>query len=114
MNNEYTNNLEELVTYGFDKIDPIETVEVNLKELMYVYATLQEFMRFFHQPEHYKNMKDIDKFLGSLNEKAGFKLLHTSIYKKMGSMIPKHISEKYGEGDFDSPTFPFYYNENRR
>ncbi|KZN39294.1 hypothetical protein N480_00265 [Pseudoalteromonas luteoviolacea S2607] len=58
-------------------------------------------------------MEDIERFLGSVNEHAGFKLLHTSIHEKMKDMIPDHIDEKYGEGDFDSPKLSFYYDENR-
>ena len=42
MTNEYTESLEEIVTHGFEVIDSDETVEVNLKDLMYVFSTLQE------------------------------------------------------------------------
>lgn len=113
MSNEYTQNLEELATHGFDAIDSKEDVVVNLKDLMYVFSTLQEYQRFFHQPAHYQTMEDVDKFLGSVNDKAAFKLLHTSIHGKMRNMLPEHIKEKYGEGDFDSPKLPFYYDETR-
>lgn len=113
MTKEYTENLEEIATYGFEAIDPDETVEVNLKDLMYVFSTLREYQRFFHQPAHYKSIEDIERFLGSVKDRAGFKLLHTSIHGKMRDMLPEHIEEKYGEGDFDSPNFPFYYNEKR-
>ncbi|HBN90881.1 hypothetical protein [Rheinheimera aquimaris] len=113
MTKEYTDNLEEIATFGFEAIDPDEKVEVNLKDLMYVFSTLQEYQRFFHQPLHYKNIKDIERFLGSINEHAGFKLLHTSIHEKMRNMLPAHIDAKYGEGDFDSPKLPFYYDGNR-
>lgn len=113
MTKEYTDNLEEIATFGFEAIDPDEKVEVSLKDLMYVFSTLQEYQRFFHQPLHYKNMEDVKRFLGSVNDKAGFKLLHTSIHEKMRDMFPDHIDKKYGKGDFDSPKLPFYYNENR-
>ncbi len=113
MSKEYTENLEEIATYGLDAIDPDEKVEVNLKDLMYVFSTLQEYQRFFHQPSHYQTMEDVEKFLGSVNGQAAFKLLHTSIHEKMRSMLPEHIEEKYGEGDFDSPKLPFYYDESR-
>ncbi|MCY7297446.1 hypothetical protein [Alteromonas sp. a30] len=113
MSKEYTENLEEIATYGFDAIDPDEKVEVNLKDLMYVFSTLQEYQRFFHQPLHYQTMEDIERFLGSVNDQAAFKLLHTSIHEKMRKMLPKHVEEKYGEGDFDSPKLPFYYDETR-
>lgn len=113
MNMETTNNLEEIATYGFESIDPKETVEVNLKDLMYLFSTLQEFQSFFHQPLHYRSLEDVENFLGSVNDNAGFKLLHTSIHEKMSNMLPEHINEKFDEGDFDSPKVPFYYKENR-
>ncbi len=113
MTNEYTENLEEIATYGFDAIDPDEKVEVNLKDLMYVFATLQEYQRFFHQPLHYQSLEDVERFLGSADDKGGFKLLHTAIHEKMRDMLPKHMDEKFGEGDFDCPKLPFYYEETR-
>ena len=112
MTKEYTENLEEIATFGFEAIDSDEKVEVNLKDLMYVFSTLQEYQRFFHQPLHYQSMEDIERFLGSVNDNAGYKLLHTSIHEKMGGMLPAHIDEKYEDGDFDSQKLPFYYNEN--
>jgi hypothetical protein len=113
VNKEYTENLEEIATYGFEAIDPKETIEVNLKDLMYVFSTLQEYQRFFHQPSHYKNIEDIEKFLGSVQDKAGYKMLHTAIHEKIRNMLPEHIENKYDEGEFDSPKLPFYYNEQR-
>lgn len=113
MSKKYTENLEEIVTYGFDAIDPDEKVEVNLKDLMYVYSTLQEYQRFFHQQLHYQSMKDIDRFLGSIDDQAGFKLLVTCISEKMRDMFPKHIDEKYDDSVFDCPKLPFYYDEFR-
>lgn len=113
MSKEYTENLEQIATFGFEAIDPDEKVEVNLKDLMYVFSTLQEFERFFHQPLHYQSMEDIVRFLGSANDHAAFKLLHTSIHEKMRHMLPEHIDEKFDEGKFDSPKLPFYYDENR-
>lgn len=108
----YSANLEEIATYGFDAINPEETVEVNLKDLMYVYATLQEYQRFFHQPQHYPSLEHIERFLGSVNDKAGYALLHTALHQKMRGMLPRHIEDKYAEGDFDCPKLPFYYQHN--
>ncbi len=112
MNQEFTDNLEEIVEYGLDTIDPKETVEVNLKDLMYVNATLQEFMRFFHQPLHYHTLDNVNKFLGSIDDNAGFKILHTAIYKKLYDMPPDHIDNKFDEGVFDCPKSPFYFKKN--
>jgi hypothetical protein len=109
MKDEYTENIEEIITYNHDLIDASETVEVNLKDLMYVYCTLQEYVRFFHQPEHYKTLEDVNHFLGSVKENGGYKILSESVYQKMREMMPRHIEEKFDEGDFDSPKFPWYY-----
>jgi len=109
---DYSENLEEIVTFGFDAIDSDEKVEVNLKDLMYVFSTLQEYQRFFHQRSHYDSVDDVQRFLGTSNGLAGYKLLHTSIHEKMRKMIPSHVGEKYDEGDFDSPRLPFYYDKN--
>ena len=113
MNKKYTNNLEEITTYGFETIDPNETVEVNLKDLMYVFSTLQEYQRFFHQPMHIQSLEDVKEFMGTIKDKGGYNILHTSIHKKMVNMLPAHIDSKYDEGVFESPIMPFYYNESR-
>jgi len=113
MPKQFTNNQEEIVSFGLDKVHEAETVEVNLKDLMYVYRTLQEYMRFFHQPNHYKSLEDVMHFLGTAEDKAGFHILNESVYEKMYDMIPKSISDMAGEGDFDSPKLPDYYNDKR-
>lgn len=58
-------------------------------------------------------MKDIERFLGSVNDQAGFKLLDTSIHEKMRKMLPDHIDKMYDEGDFDCPKMPFYCDASR-
>ncbi len=113
MTKEYTDNLEDMITHGFETIDGNAKVEVNLKDLMYVYSTLLEYQCYFHQPSHYKTIEDVERFLGSVNDKAGYKILHKSIHEKMEKMIPKELKEKYGEGDFDSPRLPFYFDAER-
>ena len=109
----FTKNQEEIVEYGLDIIDPDEKVEVCLKDLFYVYRTLQEYMRFFHQPLHYPELKDIEDFLGSVDDPAAFTLLKKCVYKKLPPMLPEHIEDKLDEGAFDCPKAPFYYNEKR-
>lgn len=113
MTKKYTNNLEKIITYGLDSVDPTEKVEVNLKDLLYVYGVLQEYVRFFHQPDHYQTLDDVTAFLGSVKDKAGFQILSTAVYKKMATMFPAHIEQKFDDGDFDCPQLPFYYNEHR-
>lgn len=109
----YSNDLEKIILFGHEVVDKQETVEVNLKDLLYVYSAMQEYMRFFHQPNHYKSLEDVNDFLGCIDEPKGFKILSESVYKKIPDMFPQHIKDKYDNGDFDSPDMPFYYDENR-
>lgn len=54
----YTDHLEEIATFGLEGIDPGEKVEVNLKDLMYVFSILQEYRRLFR---YYKRRKKGNK-----------------------------------------------------
>lgn len=109
MNKEYTENIEEIATFNHGSIDPTETVEVNLKDLMYVYCSLQEYVRFFHQPNHYPTLEDVNHFIGDKNGNGGYKILSECVYNKLRDMLPEHISDKFGEGEFESPKLPWYY-----
>ena len=113
MSDEYTDNIESIVEFGLDGIDPSEEVTVNLRDLVYVYESLNEYKRFLHQPAHYPNLRDIERFLGSINGHGGFKVLVECLNNKMTKMIPEHISDMYDEGQFDNPVHPFYYNSDR-
>jgi hypothetical protein len=113
MEPEYTHDLERLVTHGLETIDDQETVTVNLRDLVFVYATLLEFQRFFHQPLHYRRLDDVKAFLGSVDDKAGYALLSSAIHDKMQAMLPKHVERGYEDGVFESPCLPFYYDPSR-
>lgn len=102
---------EEIITYGLDQVDAHETIEVNLKDILYIRSVLQEYIRFFHQPRHYQTLEDVKNFLGNYKEPAAFESLSTALYDKMYKIIPEHIKEKDSEGMFSSPEVPFYFIE---
>lgn len=66
---KYT-SVEEQVLYGLDRIDASRTVEVSLRDLVFVYKTIGELRRFFHQPLHYPSMIQIERFLGNKDHGA--------------------------------------------
>ena len=109
MNQKRTMSIEEIALYGLDAVDPDATVQVNVRDLMYVFLTLEEFNRFFHQPLHYPTLDDVRAFLGSVDGHGGYKLLHTALYEKMRSMLPDELKEMAGEGIFEAPQTPFYF-----
>jgi len=104
---EYT-TVEEQAEYGLDAISSDRTVEVSLRDLFYVYQVLGEFVRFFHQPNHYPDIESIEKFLGTPNE-GGFRLLAECYFQKMRDMWPEDIIEKIENSTFQHPSKPYYY-----
>ncbi|NQV27002.1 MAG: hypothetical protein HQ518_21845 [Rhodopirellula sp.] len=106
---EYT-TVEEQIEYGLDTIDMERTVEVRLRDLMYVHQTMAELNRFFHQPLHYPDLEEVKRFIGTVDGGA-YRAIHRCLYDVMRNMLPKDIDEAFGDGErFDHPNFPYYYD----
>lgn len=107
MNKRYT-TVEGQVEYGLDTIMPERTVELPLRDLLFVYQTLGAFINFFHQQAHYPDIEAVHQFLG--NKDAGaVHLLCESYYRRLGDVWPVDIAEGMEEGRFDNPMPPYYY-----
>ncbi len=107
MDKRYT-SIEEQIEFGLDSVDADRTVEVPLRDLLYVYQTLGEYIRFFHNSSHYPSLEAVQKFLG--NRSAGaLKPLADCYYSKVRDVIPGDIAEQYDGGTFDNPGSPYYY-----
>lgn len=101
-------SVEEQVEYGLDTIPEDRMVSVPLRDLMYVFQTVGEFIRFFHQPLHFQSLADLIEFLGD-GDSGGFHLLSECYYHRMREMIPPDIDSSFDAGIFDSPHPPHYY-----
>ena len=113
MDIEKTATIKEIVEYNLDKLPEDEYIKLNLKDIIYVFQTLTEYMRFFHQPENYKKLEDIKAFLGTIDSGGAFEVLNTAIYKKMYKIkFPPEIEKMFDDGIFDHPLYPEYYKEN--
>jgi hypothetical protein len=107
---KYT-TIEEQIEYGLDTIESERQVELSLKDLMYVFQTIGEYIRFFHQPLHYKKLKDVSEFLGTV-DKGAFSALHKCYYDILRKYIPEDIEEAFDDGErFENPNPPYYYKE---
>ena len=106
---KYT-DIESQVEYGLEKIDPNRTIEVSLKDFLYMHNTIAELIRFFHQPMHYETLEDVEKFLGNKN-KGAFHLLSEIHYEKFQyrDIFPEDIKEMIDNSEFENPDFPYYY-----
>jgi hypothetical protein len=105
---KYT-TVEEQIEYGLDSIEPDRTVEMSLRDLMYVFETIGELKRFFHQPLHYQSLADVEKFLGTVDHGA-YAAIHKCYYHILRKVLPKDIEDAFGEGErFEHPDSPYYY-----
>lgn len=112
MNSEKSKEINEQVMYGLSSIDPEQTVEIKLKDLMFLYKIFEEFNRFFHQPLHFSTIEDINSFLGD-RDSGAYSLISKIYYQLLPEYIPERIMEKLGkENDpFTHPNDPYYYKK---
>ena len=107
MDQQYT-SVEEQVEYGLDMVEESRTVEVPLRDLLYVFKTLGEFVSFFHNPTHYPTMEHVEKFLGN-SEVGALHLLGECYYTKLRDVWPEDIRTRIEEGHFDNPLPPDFF-----
>jgi hypothetical protein len=107
---EKSKEINEQVEYGLNSIDPDSKIEIKLKDFMFIYKTFEEFNRFFHQPDHYKTIEDIETYLGN-RDSGAYALIYKLIYKILDQYLPKEIEGRFDDEDdpFHHPEFPYYY-----
>jgi hypothetical protein len=103
-------SIRQIVEFGLDSIPEDKTIEVSLRDLLYVHQVLGELNRFFHQPEHYKEIQSVAKFLGTVESGGGYQVLHEAYYTKLRTMLPPEVERVIEEGAFDHPDPPSYYD----
>jgi len=111
---KYT-SVDEQVVFGLARIDESRTVEVSLRDLVFVYKTIGELHRFFHQPLHYSSMVQVERFLGN-RDRGAFHLIAECYYRKLRDVFPADITAALDEDDLypsDPPDYfdPAYGNE---
>ena len=74
-----------------------------LRDALFVYQTLGEFIRFFHQPMHWKRLKDVEAFIGTRSSGGGLDVLMESYYERLRDVWPDDIADDFDEGRFDGP-----------
>ncbi len=101
------NPIENQVFYGLDTIDETKMVEVNLKNLLLIYKTIQELITFFHQRGHYTSIEDIHRYMG--NKNAGMlSILWKINYEDYEKLLPQEVKDILENDDFQSPTLQYY------
>ena len=102
--------IREIVEFGLNEIPESRTVEVSLRDLLFIHQTIGELNRFFHQPLHFPNLEAVNKFLGDRSSGGGYEVLHAAYYAKLRKMLPPDVEDKLSDGVFEHPQPPEYYN----
>jgi hypothetical protein len=99
----------ELVEYGLSSVAEERSVQVPLRDLLFIHHVLGEFVRFFHQPLHYPQLAQVKAFLGGQGDGQAFEVLSEAYSSKLRSMLPPDIVALAADGAFDHPSPPAYY-----
>lgn len=108
--NKRTKEINEQVEYGIDKLPDNRFVNINLKDFMFVYKSIEEFRRFFHNASHYPLLSDVETYIGN-SENGAFSILNKLYCQTLDKYLPEDIDNpsEEDEGKFTHPNFPYYY-----
>ncbi len=102
------NSISDQIEYGLSKIDPNLKVEIPVKDLMYLYKTMELLNDFFHQPMHYPTIEDVEKFLGN-KEEGAYKAISRCYYDILWNFLPNDFQKKIEASEcFENPKPPYY------
>lgn len=106
----YTKDILAYATHGINEnIEADTVIEVKLRDLVFVARTLQEFVQYFHNQDHYPAIEDLHEYLGDRKNGRAFHLLSIANYQVIERMLPKMLDDLYDAGAFDSSEIPFYF-----
>ncbi len=97
----------EQIAFGIDTLDPSRTVQVPLTDLLRVYATLGELIRFFHEPAHFADAERVRAFIGDAQSGALAAMVR-SYYEDLRAVLPPDVVRDLDAGRFDHPRRPTY------
>lgn len=62
--------IEKDVEFGLERFTNDRKVEIPLRDALYAYKVIGEFISFFHQPDHYGSLSDVQRFLATSTKVA--------------------------------------------
>src|SRR6187431_2092640 len=86
--------VEREVEFGLERFATERKVEIALWDALFVFKVLGEFIAFFHQPEHWKSLAQVEGFIGTWT-KADFTFSArptTAVFATSGQMTCKRRS----------------------
>src|SRR5438105_12892433 len=96
--------IEDEVEFGLDAVDPNRSIEIPLRDALYAYKVIGEFISFFHQPLHWESLEQVRQFIGNVEEGA-LHVAREAYYRRLRNAWPNDIKVAFGEGTFDRNPF---------
>ncbi|WP_459209717.1 hypothetical protein [Aquimarina rhabdastrellae] len=95
------------IEYGLEQVEKDKSLKISLKDFMFIYKTIEEFRRFFHNRNHYRTLNSIHTYIGN-NEVGAFSILDKLYCKVLDKYFPKEMERL--EDKITHPDYPYYYN----
>ena len=96
--------VEHKVEFGIDSFALERKVEVPLRDALFAYKTMGEFVAFFHQPDNWKSHADVERFIGTIKE-GGLHVLWEAYYRRLRDIWPEDVQKAFDDGRLDSNPF---------
>lgn len=98
--------IKEIVQFGIEELED-KKMEISLKDFAYIYKTIEELRRFFHNRDHYQNLEDVHKYLSG--EDGMYKILSDIYSETFENMMSNEIESLMSDENLYTEKKPFYY-----
>lgn len=92
--------IEREVEFGLASFANERTVEIPLRDALYAYKAIGEFIAFFHQPDNWKSLADVERFIGT-KDHGGLHVLWQAYYKGLRDVWPDDVQKAFDDGVLD-------------
>jgi hypothetical protein len=97
-------NVEKEVEFGLEHFAADRQVQIPLRDALFAYKVIGEFVSFFHQPDHWKTLADVKRFIGDAEE-GGFHVLCEAYYRRLRDVWPEDVQKAFDDGLLDRNPF---------
>jgi hypothetical protein len=92
--------VEKDVEFGLEHFANERVVEIPLRDALYAFKAIGEFIAFFHQPDHRKSLADVERFIGS-KDAGALHVLWEAYYKRLRDVWPDDVQKAFDDGRLD-------------
>jgi hypothetical protein len=90
-------DIEREAEFGLEQFAPDRKVELPLRDALYAYKAIGEFIRFFHDPDHYASIEEVNRFLGD-RRSGGLHVLWEAYYERLRDVWPPDVQKAFDDG----------------